>query len=272
MKNFLVFAALICSGKIFDRTKFVAAMAAFVVFCLVCSCIYIINDIKDREKDRLHPTKCFRPIANGAVSVRFAAVTAVVFLAAALISSLVFLSPASLLFIVAYFVMNLAYSYGLKNVPVLDITILTAGFFIRVLYGAFVTKIVISNWLYLVVLFMAFYFSLGKRRNELKAGKETRVVLKYYTIEFLDKYMYVSLALANAFYALWSMDAATVEHYRSNYVVLTVPLVFIITMKYGLNVESGGDGDPVEVLLNDKVLTVLCILYFIIMFVILYVL
>ena len=272
IKNLLVYVALICSGQFFDTKKIFDGTVAFVAFCLFSSCIYIVNDIRDREKDRLHPTKCKRPIASGAISAKTAAVTAVLFIAAALVLDLLFLEPASLLFPLIYLFINIAYSCGLKNKPVLDIAILTAGFFVRVLYGAYVTEIVISNWLYLIVLFMAFYFALGKRRNELKAGTETRAVLKYYSINFLDKYMYICLTLANVFYALWSMEGTTVDHYRSNCIVFTVPLVFIITMKYGLDVDSGGDGDPVEVLLGDKVLLALSILYFAIMFVILYIL
>ncbi|MBR6401071.1 MAG: decaprenyl-phosphate phosphoribosyltransferase [Firmicutes bacterium] len=272
MKNLLVPAALICSGHLFDGGKLFESAVGFIVFCLTGSCVYIINDIKDKERDRLHPAKCKRPIASGAVPVGAAAVTAAVCFAAAIIVSLMFLKPVSLLFPCFYLAMNAAYSMGLKNVPILDVVILTAGFFIRVLYGAYIADIVISNWLYLIVLFMAFYFSLGKRRNELKAGTQTRKVLKYYSMEFLDKYMYVCLTLANVFYALWSMEESTVDHYRSSYIVLTVPLVFIITMKYGLDVESGGDGDPVTVLLGDKVLIVLSLLYFIVMFAILYIL
>ena len=236
------------------------------------SIVYIVNDIRDREKDRSHPTKCKRPIAAGTVSVKGACVLAAVLLVvAAVCNGLVFqLTPTLLL--VLYLVLNLAYSFGLKNIPIVDITILVAGFLIRVLYGALVTGITISNWLYLTVIALSFYFSLGKRRNELKqiGSDKTRTVLKAYPLSFLDKSMSMCLTLANVFYALWSMDEKTMSLYNNQHLIFTVPIVLLITMKYSLDIEGESDGDPVEVLLHDKILLALCLLYLVVMFMILY--
>ncbi|MBE6969701.1 MAG: decaprenyl-phosphate phosphoribosyltransferase [Ruminococcaceae bacterium] len=271
IKNFLVFAALACSGQLFNPEKLGAGLAAFVAFCMVSSVVYIVNDIRDQEKDRRHPTKCKRPIAAGTVSVKNAwCLAAALLVIAAVCNSLSFHLGATLL-LVLYFVLNLVYSFGLKNVPIVDITILVSGFLIRILYGAMVTDIVISNWLYLTVIAVAFYFSLGKRRNELRqlGGGETRAVLKAYPVSFLNKSMNMCLTLANVFYALWSMDENTVRAY-GNSLVFSVPIVLLITMKYSLNIEGDSDGDPVEVLLHDKVLLLLCFVYLVMMLAILY--
>ncbi|MDM8235224.1 prenyltransferase, partial [[Ruminococcus] torques] len=161
----------------------------------------------------------------------------------------------------------------LKNLPIVDISLLVAGFLIRIMYGAIVTKTDISNWLYLTVLAMAFYLALGKRRNELSSQKrigETRRVLKYYSHAFLNNTMYMCLTLANVFYALWSTDEKTMASYGHNYLVVTVPIVLIITMKYTMNIEGESDGDPVEVLLKDKTLLLLCLIYLSIMLVLIY--
>ena len=233
--------------------------------------VYIINDIRDVEKDRNHPTKCRRPIAAGTVSVKNAWILAAVLaLTAALCNGLVFNGWATGL-LALYLALNLAYSFGLKNIPIVDITILVAGFLIRILYGALVTGIVISNWLYLTVIALAFYFSLGKRRNELKqhGDSQTRKVLKAYPLDFLDKSMNMCLTLAIVFYSLWSMADSTIAAY-GQYLVFTVPIVLLIVMKYSLNIEGESDGDPVEVLIHDKVLLVLCLAYFCAMFSILY--
>ena len=272
IKNFLVFAALACSGQLFDLAKLTAGIAGFVAFCMVSSVVYIINDIRDVEKDRKHPTKCRRPIAAGTVTVKAAVVLAVVLVAVALGCNGVAYDPVSTALLGLYLVLNLAYSFGLKNVPIVDVTILVAGFLIRILYGAVVTGIVISNWLYLTVIALAFYFALGKRRNELKqlGDGQTRKVLKAYPVSFLDKNMGMCLTLANVFYALWSMDEKTISFYNNNYLVFTVPIVLLITMKYSLDIEGDSDGDPVEVLLHDKVLLGLCVVYFTAMFAILY--
>ena len=272
IKNFLVFAALACSGHLLNFEKMAAGIEAFVAFCMVSSVVYIINDICDREKDRKHATKCKRPIAAGTVSVANAWVlTAVLLIAAAICNGLAFHMTSSLLLMI-YLILNLAYSFGLKNVPIVDVTILVAGFLIRIMYGAIVTEITISNWLYLTVMACAFYFALGKRRNELRqAGDgETRPVLKAYPLKFLDMKMGLCLTLANVFYALWSIDENTTSFYNNNHLIFTVPIVLLITMKYSLDIEGDSDGDPVEVLLHDKLLLSLVALYLAVMLIILY--
>ena len=168
IKNFLVFAALACSGQFFHPEKLLAGVLGFAAFCMVSSVVYIINDIRDVEKDRAHPTKCKRPIAAGTVSVRNACILAVVLVIGAAVCNCLVFRWESTALLALYLVLNLAYSFGLKNVPIVDITILVAGFLIRILYGALATDIVISNWLYLTVIAISFFFALGKRRNELK--------------------------------------------------------------------------------------------------------
>ena len=273
MKNLLVFAALVCSGQLFVPAKLCADVLGFFAFCAASSAIYIINDIRDCEKDRRHPTKCRRPIASGAVSVRNAACLAVVlFVLAALVIAPVFKLSAALLLLL-YIVLNLAYSFGIKNVPIADITVLAAGFVIRVIYGAQLTEIIISNWLYLAVFAMSFYLALGKRRGELiqVADGDTRSVLKAYPLDFLNRNMTMCLTLGNVFYALWSMDQVTTAFYHNRLLIFTVPIVLLITLKYSLTIDTASDGDPVEVLIHDRALLLLVLLYLAAMLGILYV-
>lgn len=263
IKNFLVFATLACSGQLFDINKLGKVFLGFISFCMVSSVIYVINDIKDVERDRNHPQKRNRPLAAGIISFKAAWVLVVcLFLTACICNYLVFDITATIM-LASYFVLNFAYSFGLKNIPIVDITIIVVGFLLRVLYGAVIADISISNWLYLVVISVSFYFALGKRRNEIKKldGLDTRSVLKQYPVSFLDKSMGMCLTLANVFYALWSMDQQTVALYNGRPVILSMPVVLLITMKYSLTVEGDSDGDPVEVLLHDKALIVLCALY-----------
>lgn len=272
LKNLLVFAALACSGRFFEAGKARAATWGFAAFCLLSSAVYILNDIRDCPKDRLHPVKCHRPIASGEISVKNAwgMVGALLTLAGAC-NAAAYDRGATLL-LVLYLVLNLAYSQGLKNVPLVDVTILVAGFLIRVLYGAILTGTRISYWFYFTVISAAFYFSLGKRRNELKqlGGEETRGVLRAYPVGFLNMNMYMCLALTNVFYALWTVDENTAKLYRSNDLMFTVPLVLLITMKYSLAVEGDSDGDPVEVLLHDRALLAMCALYLLLVLTMLY--
>ena len=156
IKNLLVFAALACSGQLFHFEKLTSGIAAFIAFCLVSSVVYIINDIKDRENDLKHPTKCKRPIAAGTVSVKSAWFFAALLLLLAVICNCLTFRVTSTVLLALYLVLNLAYSFGLKKVPIVDVTILVAGFLIRILYGALITEITISNWLYLTVIALAF--------------------------------------------------------------------------------------------------------------------
>ena len=268
IKNILIFMPLIFSGNLTDRRKFTATLLGMIAFSLVTSAVYIINDI--REKDRMHPTKKNRPIASGAVTPFHAVVLMVFILIAAVVLLVVSDATAgSYALVILYLFINVAYSMGLKDVPLLDVTILASGFLLRVLFGAVLTGTEVSEWLYLTVLSGAFYFSLGKRRNELQKKKDgdTRKVLKYYTRDFLDKNMYMCLALLNTFYALWCKD---ITNAGMEYAMWTVPIVILICMKYSLTVEGNSEGDPVEVLLHDRVLMALCVVYGIVMIGMLY--
>ena len=170
-------------------------------------------------------------------------------------------------------IINIAYSLGLKKVPILDVTILMIGFIIRLVYGAQIANIEISNWLYLTIMTGAFYMGFGKRRNEIrKQGDKSREVLKKYNKEFLDKFMYVCLILIVVFYCLWCIDINTISRIGNSYIIWTVPLVLIILMKYSLDIEMDSFGDPVDVIINDKILIALSIIYSISFIAILYLL
>lgn len=270
VKNMLIFCALVCSGQFFESARFLRGLWGFLAFCAVSSAIYILNDIRDVEQDRQHPTKCKRPIASGAVPVNHAWCMAALLLLIGLGCNLMVQEVLPTALLLLYVVLNLGYSMGLKQIPIVDISILVSGFLIRMVYGALITQIVISNWLYLTVVALAFYFALGKRRNELqRQNGQTRHVLKYYPINFLNNSMTMCLTLVLTFYALWSMDENTVQSYGTG-LVMTLPIVMLIILKYSLQVEGNSDGDPVEVLMHDKILMGLCLVYFAVMFLVLY--
>lgn len=266
VKNFLVFCPLLFSGKMMNFSAVFHAVTGFFVFSLISSAVYIVNDICDIENDRLHPIKKNRPVASGDISIKNASILAIVCFVISVISQIIFLNLTSAICILIYLVLNYLYSKKLKAKPLIDITILVSGFFIRMIYGAMITNITISTWLYLTVITGAFYMAFGKRRNELKStGSDTRDVLGLYSYEFLDKNMYVCMALLNTFYALWAAN-------KNTSFLVTVPLVLIISMKYSFNIERDGDGDPVSILLSDKLILVLGMVYTIYIFSVLYIL
>lgn len=267
IKNGLIFTPLIFSANLFERELLFSTFLGFIAFSCIASAVYIINDIQDVELDRLHPTKCKRPLAANLISLNRARTIAVLLIIIAIVLN--FYASGDYLFtwvwLIAYLVLNIAYSNGLKNYPIIDVAILVSGFVLRVLYGSAVSDIYISDWLYLTVISMSFYLGLGKRRNELAKQKATsRKVLEFYNHSFLDKNMYVCLALTIAFYSLWTVDPLTIDRIANPLLVWTVPLVILICMKYSLNVEKESDGDPVEVIINDKILLGLVLMFFII--------
>ena len=255
LKNVLIFAPLFFNKTLFTA-RFRTALIGFFSLCLISSAVYILNDIQDAPKDRLHPTKRFRPIADGSIHILQARVIGGICLFLSLMLSYLAGGVSGLLLM--YFVLNVSYSFGLKNQPLIDVIILASGFIIRVIYGAALTQIPISGWLYLTIWTGAFYMGLGKRRNEIarqRSTKETRTVLRYYSYSFLDKNMYVCIAISIVFYAMWA-----VEH-ESVLFIWSVPFLMILLMKYSLDIEGDSDGDPIEVITHDKVLILLIIAF-----------
>lgn len=272
IKNILIFLPIIFSKNIFNWGVLKNTLIGVVAFSLMSSIVYIINDIMDVEADKKHEKKKYRPIASGAVSIKSAIILAVVLFAISIVLNWYIKSNllATCIFY-GYLVMNILYSIKLKHIPIVDIVILAFGFMFRVIYGSEITSIEISNWLYITILAFSFYMGLGKRRNEYKKlGKDGREVLKYYNESFLTSNLYMCMALGIVFYSLWCMDIGTNLNGFIN-IIWTVPLVLIICMKYSLDIEGDSLGDPVDVILSDKLLLSLTLIYGIIMFVALYI-
>ena len=275
LKNFLVLLPLVFSSELLNLSKLKTTVLGFIAFCLTASIVYIINDLKDIENDKKHPVKKNRPFASGKVS-KVEGIIILIVLTLIVLGLSYFIGFEhwiALLLLGVYLLLNVFYSFGLKNVPIVDIVILVSGFLIRVVYGAQIIDLTVSNWMYLTVISASFYMGLGKRRNEIiKQGNKSRKVLKYYTKEFLDKNMYVFLGLCIVFYALWAVDPTTINKLGNNLMIWTVPFIMIILMKYSLNVEGNSFGDPVDVILHDKSLLAIGALYALSMFGIIYIL
>ena len=266
LKNVLIFLPLFFSGSLFQGNNLLITFIGFISFSFIASCVYIINDMNDIEADRKHPVKKNRPLASGAVSIR----TAVFILIALLIiSTLIDVKIYTLnnniltiLIPIIYLILNILYSIKLKHIPIIDVTVLVSGFFLRVLFGALIIGVELSNWLYLMIIFGSFFLVFGKRRNEmLKNGDSSRKVLKIYNKEFLDKNMYVFLGLAIISYSLWCVDPSTILRVGNNYMIWSVPILVTIFMKYSLDIEGNSFGDPIDVVTSDKILIIIILVY-----------
>ena len=277
LKNFLIFVPLFFSINLFNKELLLNSFIGFFIFCITSSIVYILNDIKDLEKDKKNPLKMKRPLASGKVSLKTATVIiAVLSILDIICTSYLYINDNNYLIILiplSYIIMNVLYSFGLKNIPILDVLIIALGFLLRIIYGGVVTGIMVSNWLYLIIIFGSFYLGYGKRKNELKNyGKSGRKVLDLYNVSFLEKNMYVCLALTIISYSLWTLDIVTINRIGNNYLFWTIPLIMIIFQEYSLNIEGESSGDPVEVLLSSKRLLFMIFIYVIALFMVVYVL
>lgn len=261
IKNFLIFLPLFFSGNLFNKELIIINLLGFLSFSLLTSAVYIFNDICDVEKDKLHSIKCNRPIASGKISIKKARIIIFILLFVSTILSIMIYHGNWYVFSImfAYAIINILYSIKLKQIPVVDVAIIVSGFVLRLIYGGVISSITISNWLYLVVIAVSFYMGFGKRRNEILVQKEgTRKVLENYSVDFLDKNMYVSLALAIVFYTFWCLENSS-KHAIN--LIFSVPLVMVIALKYSFNIQKKLEGDPVNIILNDKWLILLTLIY-----------
>jgi len=261
IKNILVFLPLVFSLNLFNTSSFIRAALIFLAFCAGSSAVYIINDIADAPRDRLHPRKKNRPIASGAMSVRFGVVLAAFcFVFAGFTAFFTHVHAGVLL--VAYIAVNMLYSFVLKRLALVDVFCVMTGFLLRIAAGAASIGVPVSSWLMLTIMSLSLFMGFGKRRGELNgvpgAAAATRRVLSKYSAAFLDKAMYFTMTLSAAFYALWAIDGETAAKLGTENLIWTTPLVIAGLLRYAQILESAdSDGDPTTVLLTD--LPLLCI-------------
>lgn len=272
VKNGLIFIPLIFSLNFMKANLLINEILAFVSFSLSASFVYVINDIADREKDKLHPTKKNRPIAAGSISIPQALLIAVVLIILSLWTAYL-LNVKSVIIVTFYLITNLLYSFWLKNVPIVDVSVIALGFLLRVLIGGTAIYVPISKWLLLTIMTLSFYLGFAKRRNEMsKVSKtnETRKVLREYNLSFLDKAMNSMMTLSIAFYALWAIDEQVVQALNSDKLIMTVPFVLIGMFRYSLIVEGDSYGDPTDVILSDRLLQLVILGYMIFVIILIY--
>ena len=251
-KNAFVFAAVVFAPKLGDSEAILRSFLAFVVFSLGAGAVYLINDLRDIEKDRLHPKKKNRPIASGQVSTGLATLAAFVLLALSVGGSF-WLAPAFGGIIVFYLVINILYSFYLKHEVILDVIIIAIGYVLRVEAGGIVIDVPVSNYLRLCTFLLALLLALGKRRHELvlvQDAENHRKILKEYSPELLDHMMGLTTASILVSYALYTQDPDGVG--GQNQLIWTVPFVIygIFRYLYLIHKREMG-GDPAEILFQD---------------------
>lgn len=253
-KNGLVFAALIFDRKFTDAGLIGTAILAAVCFCAASSATYLINDVRDAERDRIHPKKRFRPIASGQLSERSAVAAAGALAVGALgAAALIRLEFAAV--IAGYLALMLAYNAALKQIAIIDVFTIGGGFVLRAVGGAVAIDVPISPWLYVCTMLLALFVGFGKRRQELTSLAEDatahRESLHGYTVPLLDQFINILAAATIIAYSVYTFDAAAVP--RNHAMMLTIPFVAYAIFRYLLITQKSDlGGAPETVLFADR--------------------
>ena len=288
-KNLFLFIPLFFSGELFNWHEYPRLIAGVIVFCCVASSIYIINDYRDIEDDKKHPVKSKRPLASGAVSKTVAIIICIVLLLIGF--TLAYFIRDKFLFVVAiYFILNLGYSFGLKNIPILDIVIVAAGFVLRVKGGAVIIMVGVSEWLTIMVFLLALFMAIGKRRDDvlikLSSGTDMRKAVKGYNLDFLNVVLALVCAVIIVAYLMYSMSpdvqqrlASLAQRNQSGEVAIggayrlyyTTLFVLAGIMRYLQIIFVQADsGSPTKILYKDRFIQLTLVLWIASFFFILY--
>ena len=255
IKNAFVLAPLIFAREFTDSRSITNALIAFALFCVASSAGYILNDLRDIDRDRSHPSKRYaRPLAAGTVQVRPAVALLIACYGVLVVGW--FWSPPTMMAIFAYLALNVTYTYVLKHQPVLDLFSIAIGFVLRIYAGAQALSVPLSSWMAITTLCLALYLAAIKRRQELAShGAESREVLRMYSVALIDRYAEMSATGALIFYSLFVMSA-------NARLVWTIPFVIFGLYRYWYVVErlDGGES-PTDVVLTDLPLAVTIVIW-----------
>lgn len=266
IKNFFVIAPAIFARELFHPDALTLTLRAFFGFCFTASAVYVINDLVDVEADRAHPEKKHRPIAAGRISTGEALGIVGVLVGLATIIMLG-MNPRYGIIVALYFFMNLAYSFKLKEIVLLDVFIIAAGFMLRVLAGAVAIDVTVSSWIVLCTLFISLFLGFAKRRSELashiEAGSTSeRKVLTLYRVDFVDQMLTIAAAGAVISYALYTVAPRTVEYFGTDNLIYTTVFVVYGIFRYLYLIHySYSTENPTNAVTSDKAILVVVFLW-----------
>lgn len=266
-KNLFLFLPVFFGKMLFDQPRILHLWAGFFAFCFVASAVYIINDYRDREDDKKHPKKRLRPLASGTVKANTAIVIAVVLLLAGMVLS--YFADTHyrfLLILLFYFLMNMGYSLGLKNVPVLDMLIVAIGFSLRVKAGGIIASMDVSVWLNLMVFLLALFMAIAKRRDDIilkqETGSDMRKVVKGYNTDFLNTMLAMFSAIIIMTYIMYCVSPVTIQRLGTYHLYYTCIFVVAGLMRYlQITLVQNKAGSPTEILYKDRFIQITMLLW-----------
>ena len=256
IKNFFIFLPLFFAMKITDTGLLSSAFIAFIAFSLAASAIYTLNDYYDIEEDRQHPKKKDRPLASGVISKSQAIIVmSVLFLSGFILMALLSFKATGVLAV--YVVMNIAYSFSLKQISIVDVNIIAIGFILRLFIGSIVTDIYLSKWIIIMTFLLALFMALAKRRDDviifLETGQRMRKVISGYNLQFLDTAMAIMASVVIVSYTLYTTSSEVASRLNSEYLYLTVFFVILGIMRYlKIIFVDKNSGSPSKIIISDR--------------------
>ena len=265
-KNLILFAALIFSHNFLSPLYFFKTVAAFIIFCVISGCVYIINDLFDLKQDKNHPIKCTRPLSSGALKPSVAIIATAVLLFLSIVSALLLTNLTFILIALGYFILQIAYSTVLKHMVILDVFSIAAGFVLRAIAGAEVIEVPFSTWLLFCTILLSLFLALSKRRHELILLEDDaihhRKILFEYSPYLLDQMISVVTASTVITYTLYTVSEETVSKFGTDRLKYTIPFVLYGIFRYLYLIHQKNEGgSPERVMLNDLPLLVCILLY-----------
>ena len=263
VKNLFIFAPILFAFN-FSEINILHSLYAFLLFSILASSIYILNDYMDIEEDKKHPTKCKRPLASGAVSLHNAQLLFMLFSATSFILSFLF-SQELFIVLIAYFVLNILYSLKLKHIPIVDIFIISTGFVLRLFAGALVTNTPLSMWIIIITFLLAIFLALAKRRDDVLLsleGKETRKNIDGYNLEFVNAAMVLMSGVVILSYLQYTVSPEVIARIGSQYLYLTAFFVILGILRYmQITFVEAASGSPTKIVLKDRFLQITIFLW-----------
>lgn len=275
-KNLFVFIPAFFAGVLLDLSIFILLVQGFLCFSLASSAVYIINDYRDREKDRQHPVKKNRPLASGAINPTLALVVAFILVIIALSWSFLLNTPFGYC-VLTYLGLNILYSIGLKNISILDTLIVSSGFLIRTLAGGLLAGVAISHWLVIIVFLLSFFLTIAKRRDDLilfqRGEAPLRTSSKNYSLEFINSILSVLAGVIVVAYIMYTISDEVVHRMHTPYLYVTGLFVFAGLMRFlQITLVENKSGSPTRIFLTDAFIQITIVLWIISFFVIIYLL
>lgn len=274
VKNIFIFLPLFFGRRITDIEYLIPCIIAFGAFCFVASSIYCFNDIWDMDADRIHPTKCSRPIASGAISKGIAYCIMIVMFLLSLLICVLFFKEDVLLKVIGilcfYYLMNIAYCIKLKQSALIDVFIISIGFVLRVLIGGVSTGIWISHWIILMTFLLALFLAFAKRRDDVMIYQETGVMARKnvsrYNLDFMNQAISIIAAITMVCYIMYTVSDEVIVRMHTSFLYMTSIFVLAGILRYlQLTIVDVKSGSPTKVLMNDR-FTQLCIAGWIMVF------